>query len=438
MSTLRQLLEQRTSLTESMRAIHAPFEGKALPEPEQRQFDALRAELEPLTAAIDRTALIDELDRRSSGIPLDSGGDAGFEKLAAKVTVSDVLRAQLPGVTDTAAGRAREVSAELARRSGRQPEGLFFDMRLSAVRRPVEQRVYTTTLPAGGPGSALIQTDVGPSLIDILRAKTIVRQLGATVLAGLTGNLSIPRLKASATAYWVAENVALTPSDPMTEGVPLSPKHVGGYVEVSRNMLMQPSLDVTQMIENDLAQIIARAFDSVAVVGGGADQPSGLLATGSGITSIALGVNGAAPTWDAVIALIAAVDTANALGGSLAFATNAKVVSKQRRTLRNTADTASTFIQEGPAQLAGYPLASSQLVPSNLTKGTAAGTCSAEIFGDWSQLVLGFWSELDLALNPFSDSVFPKGNLLIRAMATGDVAIKQPLAFAAITDMLTT
>jgi hypothetical protein len=89
------------------------------------------------------------------------------------------------------------------------------------------------------------------------------------------------------------------------------------------------------------------------------------------------------------------------------------------------------------ATLAGYSLASTQNVPSNLTKG--GGTAlSALIFGDWSQLLIGFWSELDILVNPYESTAYSKGNVQVRAMATADVAIRHALAFAAINDMITT
>lgn len=310
-------------------------------------------------------------------------------------------------------------------------------MGLSGAIRQREQRVFTTTNPGGGPGSNLIQTDVWPSVIQRLQARLVVRSLGSTVLSGLQGNVNVPRLKASATAYWVAENAAITASDPQTDHVGLTPKHVGCLVEVSRNMLMQPSLDVSRLFEDDMARQLAEAIDSVALVGGGSNQPSGLLASGSGIGSVALGTDGDVPSWDSVIGLIAAVDAANALGGSLAFVTSARAASKMRRTLRTSADTASTFIQESPTMLAGYPVASTQNVPSNLTKG-GGSNLSALIFGDWSMLMLGYWSELDVLINPFETTAYAKGNVQVRAMATADVAIRQPAAFAAITDMVTT
>jgi HK97 family phage major capsid protein len=430
---LAELRRRHTEIRTRLRSINDAHHDGNLGD-DGAEWTRLDGEASTIEAAMTRQQRLDELDRTAAATPVHGSGDAGFDALAAQVSITDVIRAQM-GSTDAAAGRAREVSAELERRSGRRAEGLFFDMRMSSERR--EQRVFTTTLPASGPGSSLIATEVSPSMIDILRTRTIVRQLGATVLAGLTGNLSIPRLKASATGYWVAENTAITVSDPQTDAVGLSPKHVGGLVEFSRNMVLQPSIDVATMVETDLARIIARALDSVALVGGGTGQPSGLLAAGSTIGNVAMATNGGPPTWAGVVGLIAAVDIANALEGSLGFATNGHGTSVLRRTLKTATDTASNFLMSDASSLAGYPLQSSQLVPSNLTKGTGTNL-SALIFGDWSQLVLGFWSELDLLVSPFAAGAFEKGNIQIRAMATADVCIKQPLAFAAITDMVTT
>lgn len=430
---LRQILQRRESIRGELRSILEAHPDGALPAEAGARASTLEAEAAGLNDHERRIALIDELDRRSAGTPISGTGDNSFDRLASQVVITDVLRAQL-GATDAGAGRAREVSAELERRSGRKAEGLFFHMGASGA--PIERRVFSTTNPSGGPGSALIQTDISPNLIDRLRQRVICRQMGATVLGGLQGNLNIPRLKASATAYWVGESGAITASDPQTDDVSFTPKHVGGLVEVSRNMIQQPSIDVARMVEDDLLKLIAVALDQAAIQGGGSNQPVGILGT-SGIGSVALGTNGAAPTWAAIIELIAAVDTANALTGSLGFVTNGYAVSAMRRTLKTSTDTASNFIMNAPNELAGYPLGSSQNVPFNLTKGTGSAL-AALIFGDWSQLVLGFWSELDILVNPYESTAYSKGNVQVRAMATADVNLRHAAAFAAIQDMVTT
>jgi HK97 family phage major capsid protein len=430
--TMRELLARRDAIRTEMRSLHDAASGGALSAEAQTRWTALESEATALGELERRQAMLDDLDRRSAGNSVAGNEPGGFEATAAQVTMLDVIRAQMGG-TDTACGRAREVSAELARRSGKQPEGLLFS--LAASGSPMERRTFSTTTPAGGPGSNLIQTTVSPNLIDRLREKVLVRQMGATVLGGLVGNLQIPRLKASASAQWVAEATAITATDPQTDNITLTPHHCGGTVSLSRNMIQQPSLDVTRMVENDLMALLAVALDQAAITGGGTSQPSGLLAAGSGITNVAGGTNGLALTWANVINLIGSVDQANALNNSLGFLTNAKVVKSARQIAKTTTDTASNFIMTDANTLAGYPLGSTQNVPATGTKGSGTNLSSL-IFGDWSQLVLGFWSELDILVNPYDSTAYAAGSVLVRAMMTADVKIKQPLAFAAITDVI--
>jgi hypothetical protein len=134
-------------------------------------------------------------------------------------------------------------------------------------------------------------------------------------------------------------------------------------------------------------------------------------------------------------ALVGTVDTANALAGRLGFASNSKVAKTMRTTLKTTADTSSNFILgDAIAQLAGYPLAISQNVPSTLTKGTGTGL-SALVFGDWSALVVAEWSALDILVNPYGTS-YSAGGVDVRAMASVDIGLRHAPAFAAITDLI--
>src|SRR4051812_44366972 len=154
--TLRQLLERRTALQTELRSLHETAPDAALAGDAKVKWDKATADLDTLQSQIDRQSILDDLDRRATGVPLD-GGSGGFDALARQVTALDVIRAQL-GDTSEASGRAKEVSAELARRSGRPPQGLYFDLARSGA--PIEKRVFTTLNPAAGPGSNLIQTDV--------------------------------------------------------------------------------------------------------------------------------------------------------------------------------------------------------------------------------------------------------------------------------------
>ena len=82
-------------------------------------------------------------------------------------------------------------------------------------------------------------------------------------------------------------------------------------------------------------------------------------------------------------------------------------------------------------------LVSSQQVPSNLTKGSASGTCSAIIYGNWADLVVAQWgSPLDILVNPYGSS-YAAGNAEIRAMSSLDIGVRHNESFAAMTDALT-
>lgn len=257
------LLEQRNRLVADMRGLLDAPTGDAgdLSAEQRTAFDAHKASLASLDAQLERARLVDEAERRAGGTPLGDG-DASFEREVRQFSLVRAVAAQAGLAVD--AGREREVSAELAHRSGRQPQGFLVPTSV------FEQRVLTTTTPAGGPGSNLIQTDVrGDLFIDRLRASLVTGSLGATVLNGLVGNVDIPRLKASASTGWVAENAALTNTDHQFDKVSLTPKHVGALTELSRNMLLQTSPDVEQLVRNDFALILAEAVDRAAIAGTG-------------------------------------------------------------------------------------------------------------------------------------------------------------------------
>ncbi|MFL1461353.1 phage major capsid protein [Roseococcus sp. DSY-14] len=419
--TLRHLLERRAALAAEMRQINDAAGDNDFTAEQRGKFDALKAELDTLEQRIARQAAVDDAERRAAAQPVGTG-DARFDAELRQVGILDVIRAGL-GATDQAAGRAREMSGELERRSGRRAEGLFWHMGA-----PAESRTLTTTAPAGGPGSNLVPTDFrGDLFIDRLRNATRVRALGATVLAGLSGNVTIPRRKASVTGAWVAEDAAITASDPQFDAVTLAPRHAGALTEYSRNMLMQASPDVEQLTRADMALVLAETLDRAAISGSGTGaEPRGILST-SGIGSVAIGTNGGALAFDHVADLVGAVDDANATGTG--FLTNTRV----RRAAAKLKDT--TGLPLGlETVFQGMAPQVSNVVPANLTKGTGTNL-SALIYGGWSDLLIGMWSELDILVNPYEATAYPKGNVSIRAMMTVDIAVRQAASFAAIRDI---
>jgi len=425
--TLREMLERRAAIATEMRALNDKPGGENgdLSAEQRTRWDTLKAELDNLEQRIGRQSTLDDAERRVAGAPVGTG-DANLDREIARVGLLDVARAAMGG-TDQAAGRAREVSAELERRSGRRAQGMFWHMGAPAN---AEQRVVTTALPAAGPGAAIIPTDYRADLfIDRLRHANRVRALGATMLTGLTGNVTIPRKKAGVVAGWVAENTPLPTSDMQFDGVTLTPKHAGVITEWSRNMIQQASPDVEQLARNDMTAELAGTLDRAAILGSGvAPEPRGILNT-PGIGSVAIGANGGAITFNALADLMGAVDDADATGEAMGFLTNTKVRRQAAKALDGQGNPFGVQVM-----FQGLAPAISNNVPGNLTKGTGTDL-SPIIYGNWSDLIIGVWSELDILVNPFESIAYAKGNVQIRAMMTVDIAVRHAESFAAIRDV---
>ena len=325
-------------------------------------------------------------------------------------------------------GLEREASNAIANRLGKQPRGIFVPTEIGWAQRDL-------TVGSATAGGNLKGTDhLGDRFIDALRAKSIIFDIGARRMTGLVGDVAIPALNAKTTAYWVAENGAPTEGAPTVRQITMSPKTVGCFVDLSRRLMLQSDPSAEGIFRGDMVAQIASAIDSVAINGGGSNEPTGILQT-SGIGSVALGTNGAAPTWASVVDLIKEVAIDDAEQGSRAFITTPQAAAKLR-SVAKVSGTDSKMILDDRAELFGYRVISSSLVPSNLTKGTSSGVCSAMIFGNFNDLVVGEWGSLDLLFDAYTGS--STGSMRVTAFMDIDVAVRHAESFAAIQDMVTT
>ena len=431
---LFELQERRGHAVLEMQTINdkAETENRDYTPEEDTRHKALKTELAALDRQIARATDLQEAQRSAPAILHHGRGD-NFETRCREYSLRKAIASQVPGMNVDAA-LEKEISQELEKRSGRAANGILAPTDVFLVERRAGADVITTALPTGGPGSNIIATNLlSNQFVDLLRDAIAIQRLGARVISNLVGNADIPKLAQSASAEWVAENSPITLSDMQFDALQLRPKHIGALVEFSRNMLMQATPDIETVIRSDFAALIARGIDRVAIAGGGANEPSGILESdASDLSALA----GAALSWENIVDLIGAVAGSNALQGSLAFLTNSKVTTLLAKTLKSSADTASSFILPSPGSnsLAGYPMAVTNLCPSDI----GSPPTSAIVFGNFSDLILAYWSSFDLLANPFAETSYAKGNVLVRAMATADIGIRQPLSFAFMTSLLTT
>lgn len=418
MRTLLHLREQRGLKIEAIRAIHAKAAGenRDMSDAEQSAFDTGKAEIEGMEREIRNHEFLADAERRAVAEPVNERrGD--MADVEARFSVSKALAE----FTDT--GRLTGAEAEFAaeHRSGRK----------GAIAMPTsaflgERRALLTTAPAGGPGGNLVPTNQG-ALIDRVRPTLVTESLGATVLSGLTGNLDLPRIKDSGQAFWVPEHGNVTRTDMTFDKVSMGPKTVGAEYEVSRRMLLQATA-LEPILRNDISFLLRQALDSAAIRGGGANEPVGILAT-PGLNVLSLGANGGAFGIDSAADMIAAID--DDADGSRGF-----LITKQIRTAALKLKDSTGLPIGLDTVFAGEAVRVSKAMPSNLTKGTGTNL-SAAIYGIWSDLIIGYWSSVDIVPNPYHADVASKGGMLLHAFLDADVATRHIENFAAFRDVKT-
>jgi HK97 family phage major capsid protein len=325
-------------------------------------------------------------------------------------SLSRALRAMIdPRSVD--AGYEREVSDELARQLGRKARGFFMPM------GALNQRTLSV---AGAPALVGVE-QMGSAFIDILRARSVVMNLSPMILSGLTANISIPRLTASATAGWIAGDGSdsLTNATPTFDAVTLSPKTVGALVLLSRKMVLQSNPAAEGTILADLAQVIAVEIDKAAINGTGlSDAPTGILHT-SGIATNTFAA--AAPTFAEIVAMESALLTNNADASRAAYITTPTLAGSLKTTPISQYGSQMIWqagVDPGFGQVNGLRAAATSNVPAGKV-----------ILGNWSDFIMGMWGGVDIELNPYED--FAKGVISIRAFASVDFGVRHAPSFAA-------
>lgn len=291
-------------------------------------------------------------------------------------------------------GIEREASEATAKIARREPKGFFIphDVMKRSFARNIAAVMNALSAGDATKGGYLIGTDVlTADMIEMLRNKELVSQLGARTLGGLVGNIAIPRMTGGATAYWLPESGSVTPTDQAFGQLGLTPHRLVGDTAYSKELIMQTSVDVEAFVREDLMTVLAIARDLAAINGSGASgEPQGIL----NVTGIGAVTFGGAPSWAKVVDFETQVANANADVGQMAYLTTPTVRGKWKTTVK-FANTAATLWENGDAPgrglVNGYRAEATKQVPSDKV-----------IFGNWADLILAEWAGVDVVVDPYS------------------------------------
>lgn len=309
-----------------------------------------------------------------------------------------------------AAAFEREVSQAYSKKIGKDARGMWIPPEV------LGHREFNLTT---GAGSNTVATDLlASSFIDALDNALLVKQLGATVLNGLVGNVAIPKQVSRSTAYWIdTEAGGITAgSNPVIDQVTLSPKSVGDYTDISRSLLLQSSIDIEALVRNDLAKTLAVAIDLAALSGTGLNgQPKGVInQDGIGGTDWDTANT---PSWAKIVGLETDVATENALlDGSFAYIMNASMAGLLKSTPKEAGY--PVYLAENK-QLNGYPF--------YVTNQLAAGQI---LFGKYSDILIGLWGGIDLHVNTSVPELDLRGAIRVRILQDIDTNIRRAESFS--------
>ena len=304
-----------------------------------------------------------------------------------------------------------ECSAEAARQYGKDAQGIMLP---ADVLRTWGKRDLNTS-----DDSTLIAEDYrGDSFIDVLRNESSVMQAGATMLRGLQGNVVIPKKTAASSAGWIATEGNPAAESEFTAGsVTMSPKVIGAFTDATRLLLQQSSLDVENLIRDDLTKSIATAIDLGALTGSGSSgQPTGIAnTTGINTTTFAA----ANPTWAEIVAMESAIANDNALSGSLGYICRPADFGTLKTTEKATGT--AQFVVSPDNSMNGYNVVRSNQV-----------TSGDFYFGNFADLLIGMYGGLDITVDPYALST--SGGVRIVALQTVDVAVRHAVSFCKSSD----
>jgi HK97 family phage major capsid protein/HK97 family phage prohead protease len=226
--------------------------------------------------------------------------------------------------------------------------------------------------------------------IDRLRNALAVVRAGAQTVPLTSDVVKIARLLADPTAAWRAENAAVAESDPTFEAVTFTPRSLDVFTKVSRELL-EDSINIGEMIEASLVRSFAVEVDRVCLAGSGTPpQPRGLRST-TNVNEVSQGTNGAALTsYDPILDLLALLWADN-----VTDVTTAIMAPRTLATIAKFKEATTNAPLARPPVLAGWNFLQTANVSIAETQG-GASTASTLYLGDWSQMMLGFRTEMQV------------------------------------------
>lgn len=353
--------------------------------------------------------------------PFDESETRTIEK---SYNILNVIRA-LAGEKNVDVGFERECSEQIGKVTGKSARGFFIP---DVALRVVTGKTNVANAVVGAGANIVDKTIMHENFIDALVAKTVLGGLGVQTLSGLVGDIALPKASALSAGWITNEDTAAGNVNTTFAQVQGTPHTIAANTVLSRKLMLQTSGSVQAIVTKLLIESLARGIEAAAFDGAGtAGAPLGLSAT-TGVGSVTM--TAGAPKKENLVAFWETVLGNNA-AGSFAFVGSPAVKAALCKVLdyfgidktgaKATADVVAGigggYLCSKDSKVEGYDYVMSGLCHSKKL-----------YFGAWNELMLAFWSGIDLTVDPYTFS--SKGAVQLTAFQDCDVLVRNPGAFA--------
>lgn len=267
---------------------------------------------------------------------------------------------------------------------------------------PTEQRAVVSVTAEG---EDVVATDVF-DLLTPLRAKNVLAQAGAKFYTNLVGDVKIPVMNGSNVTF-EAENGEAKDGAPEFTSITLSPKRLTAYVDISKQMLAQDSVDIENAIREDLINAINGKIEEAVLSDftGSTTQFKGVFADV---------VPTAVADFKALVDKEADIEDANVNGTPCYILSN-----KAKAALRAMAKgTKSTQLVYENGEVDGTPAYNTSHVKD-----------TNYLYGDMSNIIIGVWAGIDMVNDIYTQAA--KGCIRLVVNLYVDAKIARPSGLTA-------
>lgn len=367
------IIECKEKITEKRNRIEeiinlAKTEIRDLSEAEEQEINALRQEIEDQKEEI--KALQDELDKN---MPKDDEetkacGDKEENKRNKNISTNKMKKLNL-------VSEIRNAMAENKK----------------SVLVNAEKRAVQVT-GEGGAHDQVVETEI-EGILEPLYANSVLAKLGARWYTGLPmGDVQIP-IMGKSTVKWEGEVDEADATGNAFTTVKLQPKRLSAYIDISKQLLAQDTIGVENAIRRDLVNALndkleATVFGNAA---GTTEQPAGLFYNASE-TNV--------DDFAGLCQFEAAVEAQNVYG-NMKYVMSPSAKATFRGMIKGTNATGMV-----------YEAGEMDGVETYVTTNVAS---KKFVYGDFSNLVIGNWGDIEITIDPYTQSTKGCIRLVINA-----------------------